>query len=80
MCENIRDTLALDFSVFKNPKQKIIVLVEQQSLQNLAAAKVVQIIMFKFGFKASKYKINCKAQGTDLKIKLLWFDYPSVIF
>lgn len=36
--------------------------------------------MFKFGFKASKYKINCEAQGTDLKIELLWFDYPSVIY
>lgn len=54
-------------------------LVEQQSLQDLAAVKAVQIIMFKFGFKASKYTINCEAQGTDLKIELLWFDYPSVI-
>lgn len=55
------EAVALDFQVFENPKQKIIVLVEQQSLQNLAAAKVVQIIIFKFGFKASKYKINCEA-------------------
>lgn len=55
-------------------------LVEQQSLQNLAAAKVVQIIMFKFGFKASKYKINCEAQGTDLKIELLWLTTHPLYF
>lgn len=43
-------------------------LVEQQSLQNLAAAKVVQIIMFRFGLKLQNTKLIVKPKALTSKL------------